>query len=169
MMNHLKAHQAKSMVQKLDNVRQHAANTYARLLLILLCGGIVFCNTAHAGKSQLVGGPCTYFTTEGVAHILSISPDLSASNLPYTAQKILFTYKPQSDAAKTGLHTQNKTFVFTLTNGILPGPRYIARYKLRPGIDIPVHLKTITKGTCTPVVFDFPTLDQSDYFELKSD
>jgi len=54
-----------------------------------------------------------------------------------------------------------------LKNSGYPGPKFLEKYGIEAGKSFECHLKVIVKGTCTPILFEFPTIDLRDYFEFK--
>ncbi len=135
----------------------------------LMLSFLVICPClSYAQEDNFIGGPCSYLVTNGIGTIQSITEDTSGANLPYTAQKVLFTFATHANIPTLAGNIQNEKHLFTLTNGMLPGPQFLTRYNIQPGATFPVQLKTITHGTCTPVILEFSTINQSDYFEFSS-
>ena len=73
--------------------------------------------------------------------------------------EVTFTFAPDRPITGDPLYEPGKIHHLTLTGGGAPGPRFVARYGLRPGKTLPCLLRTIRQGTCTPVLFHFPGLD----------
>ena len=47
------------------------------------------------------------------------------------------------------------------------GPRYLEKYGMKKGKTYPCILGIIKEGNCTPVIFEFETIDTRDYFETQ--
>ncbi|MFH1791311.1 MAG: hypothetical protein ABH885_04940, partial [Candidatus Omnitrophota bacterium] len=84
----------------------------------------------------------------------------------YEGYEVWFTFKPYGEIKEEwakGVVT--KEHLFQLYNSWYPGPRYIKRYNIKPGAQYKAVLQVITKGTSTPILFDFKDLKKDDYFE----
>ena len=57
---------------------------------------------------------------------------------------------------------------FLLTNSWYPGPEFIEKYGIEVDKQFDCSLQLITKGTCTPVIFEFRQIDAADYFETAT-
>ncbi|MGE4536391.1 MAG: hypothetical protein AB7D37_04890 [Desulfovibrio sp.] len=120
-----------------------------------------------------VGGPCTYADFPGKAVIVAVTPRpldtpaTSAIPTPYPAFDVTYTFTPDTPIAGEPLYTPGRTYTLTLVNGMAPGPRFLQKYGIAPGKVLPCRLRVIRQGTCTPVLFTFPGIDRTDYFELK--
>lgn len=120
-----------------------------------------------------IGGPCAYTDIPGSALITSIekteasSHQVTVSGGPgYEGLEVRYTFTPTAPIANAAAKAwAAKTHSLQLANSWYPGPRYIAKYGLTQGKTIPAVLKVITKGTCTPFVFDLSGIDTTDYFE----
>jgi hypothetical protein len=128
-----------------------------------------------SGDSR-VGGPCAYTSYDGIAHITRIVKTETSRNQAglsggpgYEGFEIWFRFVPAEGIAIEGWPAQavDQERLLTLQNGWYPGPRFLEKYKLAEGSDYPCTLKVIQKGTCTPILFDFPTIDTADYFEIQ--
>jgi len=55
-----------------------------------------------------------------------------------------------------------------LSNLSYPGKAFLEKYDIAVSRDFDCYLKVIIKGTCTPILFEFPSIMLDDYFEDKS-
>jgi hypothetical protein len=118
-----------------------------------------------AGQKHLLGGPCDYDAYPGKALItLSQTRPLEPHEPSpgYQPYKVMFTFSPDAPMPP-GLANPGREYRFTLTDGSDPGPKFIAKYKLKAGMTRPCVLQIIKKGTCSPIVFAFPGLDSNDH------
>jgi hypothetical protein len=116
-------------------------------------------------QQQLIGGPCEYESYPGRATIAVSRPRAlrpGEQNPGYAPYEVTFTFAPDGPVPR-GLFVPERQYRLTLTDGSDPGPRFVAKYRLRPGQTRKCLLQAIKKGTCTPVMFFFPGLDSSDY------
>lgn len=128
------------------------------------------CCTADADsrKRTVVGGPCTYRSYPGEADIISMER-MPAQQKGDTAEsgkaryEVKFRFHTKETISESYAQVEGKTFQLMLTNGSHPSRAFLEKYELETGKTYPCHLKVITKGTCTPMMFDFPTIDCSDY------
>ena len=141
----------------------------AILWCILLAGGCA-CPKADAqphGKA-VVGGPCEYRSYPGEARIVSIKkvvPEANAQPAGPSAKgyDVTFIFHTDRIIEEPYVKVQEKPHRLLLTNGSRPSARFLKKYGIEEGKTYPCRLQVITKGTCTPVLFDFPTIDLSDY------
>lgn len=123
------------------------------------------------GKEKIkpVGGPCDYRDYPGEATIVSILPQdqSTASSAPYQGFDVRFMFSPKKPIKEAFAQVQGNVYPLTLMNSWPPGPKFLHKYGISVGKTFDCTLKVITKGTCTPVLFDFPTINRGDYFEAK--
>jgi hypothetical protein len=125
---------------------------------------------ALAGQPARVGGPCRYDAFPGKAVILSVAPHQASASAagaspPYPPLDVIYTFTPNAPIANEPLYRPDATHTLTLVSGMPPGPRFVAKYGIAPGRAFPCQLRIIRQGTCTPVLFAFPDIDLTDYFE----
>lgn len=129
-----------------------------RVLLVACVLGLV--PTAPALARPLAGGPCTYADFPGTATITAIAPLAEERHgLPYAGRSVTFTFAPDTPINGEPLYVPGNIHHLTLAGGRAPGQRFVDHYKLRPGLSLPCRLRLIRKGTCTPVLFEFPGID----------
>jgi hypothetical protein len=123
-----------------------------------------------------VGGACSYKSYEGTARIIRIEKtDVSLKQAGiiggpgYEGYEIRFRFLPGEGIALEGWPAAaiDREHLLTLHNGWCPGPRFLEKYRLVAGNEYPCTLKIIETGTCTPIVFDFATIDTQNYFESR--
>jgi hypothetical protein len=121
------------------------------------------------------GGFCMYASYEGDAKIVRITQtptSLAQANViggpGYEGYEVWFHFTPNQAIPEDLSRSQiSREHLFTLNNGWYVGPRYIEKYGLGPDKTFPCVLMVIVQGTCSPLVFDFKTLDRKDYFESR--
>jgi hypothetical protein len=122
-----------------------------------------------------VGGACAYADFPGTAVIVSVTPHpASATNAPAAGAQtpppgydVVFTFAPDAPIAGEPLYQPGRSHTLTLVNGTAPGPKFLQKYGIAPGKTFACRLRLIRKGTCTPVLFAFPDIDLTDYFEQQ--
>ena len=118
----------------------------------------------------VTGGPCEYRIYDGEARIISIR----RKELPtgyggpsHESYEVKFSFSAEEAIKEAHGKVEGKQYTLKLTNSWYPGPKFLEKYGIEEGKSFDCYLKVITKGTCTPVIFDFPTIDLSDYFESR--
>jgi hypothetical protein len=143
------------------------------ILMVLACS----CSNGRAMSSKdsnrQFGGECVYNTYDGVAKITRVEKTEESrkqANTPggpgyegYEVSYVISLGEPISESWAKDVAT--KQYPFTLKNSWYPGERYLEKYGLEVGAELPIHVQIITSGTCTPVILEFPTVDREDYFE----
>lgn len=112
------------------------------------------------GKSTKLGGPCRYDTYDGRAEIISVTPIESTGA---AKASVRFLFHPDRPVDQKWLQTAGRIQNLRMVNGQDPSLGFIKKYGLETGRAVKCQLKVIIKGTCTPVIFDFPDVDRTDY------
>ncbi len=141
-----------------------AAKRLGFFCLIFL--GSVSCGETKAREpGQVVGGPCHYKSYPGTAEVVSVQKvaalkDAQGSGSGYDVK---FVFHAETEPEEAFGQTKGKTHRLLLVNGTCPGSGFLKKYGIKAGKTFPCHLDVIVKGTCTPVLFSFPTIDLTDY------
>jgi hypothetical protein len=136
------------------------------VLSLALTGWLIECGGGSSSdRASYVGGQCEYNDIKGVASIISVSQpdagDYSCSNNPV---KVVFDFHPDaSNASKQYLYPQWSDYnqTFTISEGKNPPGQCVNEEGLIVGSKHNCIRKEITKGSCTPVIFYFPDVDES--------
>lgn len=131
---------------------------------------------SRLARGFYVGGPCEYAQYDGTATIIRIEKTQASTEqatveggpgyegyevgFVFTTDKIIKEDWPQVQDILLG-----KEQLLLLKNGWYPGPEFIKKYHIAVGRSFQATLNVITKGTCSPISFDFPEIDLGDYFE----
>lgn len=117
----------------------------ASLLLLVSCG--------KPSNPLIVGGPCTYTTTQGMATITALKAQVDGVEVQFNFQA------NDSQAAVIPADMRNH---LVLATG-LPTAQWVTAQKLIVGSQIPAHRQTIQTGTCTPYLYEFPTMSDAPH------
>ena len=117
------------------------------LLLILSACGM-------ASSSQRVGGPCAYKQYQGDAEIVSVTPAKGMTG----EYEIRFSFHPQEKIQEEFARVEGKQWVLVRNDSSFPKKDFLQQYDIKKGNRFPCYMKVIIRGTCTPVLFDFPTI-----------
>ncbi len=138
--------------------------TSSALIVLFICAFSTL--TVDKGKGEhLIGGQCEYKVYEGRAKIISITKKSEPDNYPYERYEVKFLFTPDQEIKEAYVQTEGKEFLLLLSNSSCPGPKFLEKYEIKIGKVFACYLKVIIKGTCTPVLFEFPYIRLDDYFE----
>lgn len=76
------------------------------------------------------------------------------------AFEVMFAFHPQEVIQEEFAKTKDRQWPMVLNDLSDPRENLLKQHGIKPGKRIPCIMKVIIKGTCTPVLFDFPTIDQ---------
>jgi len=127
------------------------------VLLFAICG----CAGSAESAQPVVGGPCTYRDIPGWARIVSIqAASKQAYNCPNHPVMVRFDFIP-ADPKLAFKQAQDLTL--TVGAGMNPARPYVTAKGIVKGKTYRCIRREITKGTCTPVIYAFPTINLSDF------
>ncbi len=139
--------------------------TFGSLFFLILI--TVSCTKAEPGRpDRMVGGACQYKSYPGTAKVLAfekIPAKKAVEKGGGDEYDVRFIFYPETTPIEKFAQVEGKTHRLVLMNGSLPKEGFLKKYGISPGKTLPCHLDVIVKGTCTPVVFQFPTVDLTDY------
>lgn len=125
---------------------------------------------AESRAPRVLGGPCEYKQYKGKATIVAIRKKEMPENYgrpSYESYEVKFSFFSEEEIKEAYVKVKEREYTMMLNNSSYPGPKFLEKYEIKAGKSFECYLKVIIKGTCTPVLFDFPTIDLSDYFEQK--
>ena len=105
---------------------------------------------------RVVGGPCSYKSYPGKAEVVSVKKADDGYN-------VKFVFHSEKTPQETYARVEGKTHRLLLIEGSRPKLRFLKKYSIETGKVLPCNLDVIVKGTCTPILFKFPTVDLTDY------
>ncbi len=118
---------------------------------------VLLASVAVSGCDTITGGPCTYDDTPGTATIASVEDaDPADNNCANDPVEVVFDFAPDdpgaADLAATGLR-------LTIAGGANPPLAWVEDEGLTEGSAHDVIRRDITRGTCTPVLYEFLNVD----------
>ena len=126
--------------------------------------GSVSCGEIKAREpGQVLGGPCHYKTYPGTAEMVSVQKVAALKDAKGSGDGYDVTFVFHAETLPEEAYARTKTHRLLLINGSTPGSGFLKKYGIEVGKTFPCHLDVIVKGTCTPVVYNFPTIDLTDY------
>ncbi len=120
---------------------------------------------ARGGGQVITGGPCTYKDYPGTATITSITPAPNTYGAARQKYVVKFSFATDAEIQEEFARAEGKEFELRLVNSTYPGPKFLEKYDIRVGKVFDCVMKVIVKGTCSPRVFEFPSIRLDDYFE----
>ena len=140
------------------------------IILVYLSG-----DSKYSEMPQIIGGSCVYNDYPGKAVITSIQmTDKSKAQATtlggpgYSGYEIYFKFMTDKQIKEDWPRsTLDKERLLLLVNSWYPGKEFIKKYNIEMNKEFDCTLKIITKGTCTPMIFEFKNIKRDDYFESK--
>jgi len=132
---------------------------------------LAICYSSYANAEDkvkgehLVGGQCQYKQYEGHAKITSITKRSGSDSYLKERYEVKFSFTPDQKIKETYAQTEGKDFLLLLSNSSYPGPKFLEKYGIEIASILKCNMKGIIKGTCTPIIFEFPSIRLDDYFE----
>ncbi len=116
--------------------------------------------------AEIVGGSCKYKSYTGKAEITSITRlEITRREPSHELYEIKFSFKPDQKISEEFTRSEGKEYLLLLKNSTYPGPKFLEKYDLKVGRTLECNMNVIIKGTCTPIIFDFPTIRLDEYFD----
>jgi hypothetical protein len=118
---------------------------------------------SETARGPLVGGPCEYRSYPGQAEIVSMAPWAAPSPAAGERIDVKFRFIPDGPVEEPlGKAALQRTFSLLPDREMPPDRAFTEKFDIRPGKRLGCTLKVITRGTCTPILFDFPSLAPGD-------
>lgn len=127
------------------------------LFLFFILSACAVAQTDHQ-KGRLVGGPCKYKSYPGQATIISITDGQTGGADDVKRFEVKFTFAPQDKIEESYARVEGGTFHLYGNNWRYPDQDFLKHHNIHVGKVLDGSLQVIVSGTCTPVVFDFPSL-----------
>jgi len=115
-------------------------------------------HSAWAGSPDRVGGPCSYRDYPGRGTIVSIDKPDPLSGAESGQYEVRFVFSPAGADREALSHSQGRTFVLVQGDDSLLTLPEIRKLGVSVGQSYEGKMSIIQEGTCTPVLFDFPSL-----------
>ena len=130
------------------------------ILIVAVLPGIGCSMTnSETARGPLVGGPCEYKSYPGQAEIVSVAPIQAPAAAAGERYDVKFRFIPEGPVEESlGKAALQRTFSLLPDRERPPDGAFIGKFDIRPGKRLGCTLKVITRGTCTPILFDFPSL-----------
>jgi hypothetical protein len=70
----------------------------------------------------------------------------------------MYRFIPETEIQESFFHVESREFLLLTADSTYPDLDFIQKHGIGVGKRYDCLLKVITKGTCTPLIFTFPTL-----------
>jgi hypothetical protein len=130
------------------------------LVLVLLSTAFSVCaedNPVETLKEMKTGGPCSYKEYKGRAQITAISQGDDSAAGTY---EVKFLFHPDEEITEAfAAKAQAREFNLHTKRGTNPRMTYIRKNGIAVGGEHDCVLNVIVHGTCTPMIFQFPSFN----------
>ncbi len=104
------------------------------------------------------GGPCEYHCYKGRAEITSVQRIGGPRNPAGENYEVRFKFVPNENVKESFARVEGREFILEINYSSSLSREFIERHGIRPGSFFDGSLQVIVKGTCTPILFEFPSL-----------
>lgn len=131
-------------------------------LIALFTTAYSLCAEDVGGAGRIVGGECQYKQYPGRAEVVSITPISRPVGYLSDRYDVKFRFIPDGKVEEKFAQTEGRQFSLLLNYNYYPGLNFLEKYDIRAGKVLDCTLRVIVRGTCTPVLFDFPFITPED-------
>ncbi len=113
-------------------------------------------------REHVVGGPCDYREYKGQAKIVSVKKRIIKTQTDPSQKdryEVRFLFHTDQVIQEPYVGVEGKGYLLLKKDASYPGASFLCEYGIEVGKVFPCSMKVITKGTCTPIIFEFPTMD----------
>lgn len=132
------------------------------IILFLIWGSSFFAKGQIMGQ-PLEGGQCDYKRYEGRAKIISMDKATDSPIRSSEKYEVKFIFTPDQEIKEPFAKTEGMEFLLLVGNTYRPSKRFLEKYGIEIDKVFDCYLKVIIRGTCTPVLFEFPSINLYDY------
>ncbi len=105
-----------------------------------------------------VGGPCEYHRYEGRAEITSVRKVTGPPDQRDEKYEVKFRFVPKEAIKESFAQVEGREFLLEINYTSSLTREFIEEHGIKPGRFFDGYLQAIVKGTCTPTLFEFPSL-----------
>jgi len=114
-------------------------------------------------ETHRVGGSCEYHRYEGRAEVISLRKIADPQNQAGEKHEVRFRFIPDEEIKEAFVQVKDREFLLEINQSPHLSSNFIEQHTIQIGSVFDGYLQVIVKGTCTPVIFEFPSLS----FEMK--
>ena len=102
------------------------------------------------------GGPCEYHRYEGSAEITSLRKTIDPYRKGEERWEVKFRFVPTQEIKESFAQVTSREFLLEINQSSHVSSEFIERHGVQVGKSFHGFILVITRGTCTPVLFEFP-------------
>ena len=133
---------------------------YLLLFLILFLFAMIEKPSSHAEdpkqEAPRAGGPCEYHRYEGLAEVTSLRQTVDPYSQGKESWEVKFRFIPNQEIKESFAQVAGREFLLEIGQSPYLSREFIERQGVQIGRTFNGYLLAITRGTCTPVLFEFP-------------
>lgn len=116
------------------------------------------CPGAEVDKKETprAGGPCEYHRYEGQAEVTSLRKTVDPYSQGKESWEVKFRFIPNQEIKESFAQAAGREFLLEINQSSYLGREFIEQHGVQIGRTYHGYLLAITRGTCTPVLFEFP-------------
>jgi len=104
------------------------------------------------------GGPCEYHRYQGRAEIVSLRKIADPQNQAGEKHEVRFRFIPNEEIKESFVQVEGREFLLEINQSPHLSSNFIEQHGIQIGSVFNGYIQVIVKGTCTPVLFEFPSL-----------
>jgi len=126
---------------------------------LLVVGGKLSLQAGDLKREEpRAGGPCEYHRYKGRAEITSVQRTTPPGNQADEKCEVKFRFIPDEKIKETFVQLEGREFLLEINYASSLSRELIEQHGIRPGRFFDGFLQVIVKGTCTPILFEIPSL-----------
>ena len=133
---------------------------YLLLLLMLFLFAMIEKPSSRAEdpkkEAPRAGGPCEYHRYEGLAEVTSMRKTIDPYNQGKESWEVKFRFISNQEIKESFVQVTGREFLLEINQSSYLGREFIEQHDVQIGRTFQGYLLAITRGTCTPVLFEFP-------------
>ena len=129
-------------------------------VLFLVVWGMMPCPGAEETMNNppKAGGPCEYHRYDGSAEITSLQKVADPYRKGEEVWEVKFRFVPTQEIKESFAQVTSREFLLEIHQSSYLRPEFIEEHGIQVGKTFHGSILLITRGTCTPILFEFPAL-----------
>jgi hypothetical protein len=107
-------------------------------------------------EAPRAGGPCEYHRYEGLAEVTSLRKTVDPYSQGKGSWEAKFRFIPTLEIKESFAQVAGREYLLEISQSSYLSQEFIDRHGVQIGKTFHGYLLAITRGTCTPVLFEFP-------------
>ena len=107
-------------------------------------------------EAPRAGGPCEYHRYQGLAEVTSLRKTVDPYSQGKERWEVKFRFIPDQEIKESFAQVAAREFLLEINQSSYLSREFIEQHGVQIGRTFNGFLFAITRGTCTPVLFEFP-------------